>query len=57
LREKFWTHNRTLEIAAINGEAGLCLRDGDRVTATLSFATDGVSIFAVYAVLNPEKLM
>ena len=57
LREKFWTHNRTLEIATINGEAGLCLRDGDRVTATLSFATDGVSIFAVYAVLNPEKLM
>ena len=57
LREKFWTHNRTLEIAPINGEAGLCLRDGDRVTATLSFATDGVSIFAVYAVLNPEKLM
>lgn len=57
LREKFWTGTRRLEIGTINGEVGLLLRDGDHLTATLSFATDGERLFAVYAVLNPEKLM
>jgi RNA polymerase sigma-70 factor (ECF subfamily) len=56
LREKFWAVDRTLEIATINGETGLRIRDGDRLTATLSIATDGERIFAVYAVVNPEKL-
>lgn len=56
LREKFWAPDRTLEIATINGETGLLIRDGDRVTATLSIATDGRRIFDVYAVVNPDKL-
>jgi RNA polymerase sigma-70 factor, ECF subfamily len=56
LREKFWAGNRTLELAMINGETGLCIRDGDRLTATMSIATDGERIFAVYAVVNPDKL-
>jgi RNA polymerase sigma-70 factor (ECF subfamily) len=56
LWDKLWAMNRTLEIATVNGEAGLCLRDGDRVTATMSIATDGERIFAVYAVVNPDKL-
>lgn len=56
LREKFWAPDRTLEIATINGETGLLIRDGDRVTATLSIATDGRHIFDVYAVVNPDKL-
>ena len=56
LREKFWAHGRILEIATINGEAGLRLRDGDRLVATMSIATDGQQIFAVYAVVNPDKL-
>jgi RNA polymerase sigma-70 factor, ECF subfamily len=56
LREKFWAVGRTMEIATINGEAGLCVRDGDRLTATLSIATDGERILAVYAVVNPDKL-
>jgi RNA polymerase sigma-70 factor (ECF subfamily) len=56
LREKFWTDNRTLEVATVNGEPGLVIRDGDRVTATMSIATDGGRILAVYAVVNPEKL-
>jgi len=56
LWDKFWADNRTLEIATVNGETGLCLRDGDRLTATMSIATDGERIFAVYAVVNPDKL-
>jgi len=56
LREKFWSHGRVLEVATINGEAGLRLRDGDRLIATMSIATDGEQILAVYAVVNPDKL-
>ena len=54
--DKIWADNRTLEIATVNGEPGLCLRDGDRLTGTVSIATDGERIFAVYAVVNPDKL-
>ncbi len=56
LREKFWAADRTLEVVAINGEPGLRIRDGGRVTATMSIATDGERILAVYAVVNPDKL-
>jgi RNA polymerase sigma-70 factor, ECF subfamily len=54
--EKFWTPNGRLELTTVNGEAALCLRDGDRLVATMSIATDGAHIFAVYAVVNPDKL-
>jgi len=56
LRDKFWAVDRTLEVATINGEAGLRIRDGGRLTATMSIATDGERILAVYAVVNPDKL-
>jgi RNA polymerase sigma-70 factor (ECF subfamily) len=56
LREKFWAAGRTMAITIVNGEAGLCIRDGDRLTATISVTTDGDRIFAVYAVVNPDKL-
>jgi len=56
LREKFWAVDRTLEVATVNGEPGLCIRDGNRLTATMSIATDGERILAVYAVVNPDKL-
>jgi RNA polymerase sigma-70 factor (ECF subfamily) len=56
LREKFWAPDRTLEVATVNGEPGLRIRDGNRLTATMSIATDGDRIFAVYAVVNPDKL-
>jgi RNA polymerase sigma-70 factor (ECF subfamily) len=56
LREKFWAVDRVLEVATVNGEPGLCIRDGNRLTATMSIATDGERIFAVYAVVNPDKL-
>ena len=56
LREKFWAANRTVEIATVNGEPGLIIRDGDRLTATMSILTDGERILEVYAVVNPDKL-
>ena len=56
LREKFWAPNRTIEMASINGETGLVIRDGGRLVATTSIATDGERILDVYAVVNPEKL-
>lgn len=56
LREKFWSDQRTLDIATINGEPGLVIRDGGRLTATLSIATDGDRILGVFAVVNPDKL-
>jgi RNA polymerase sigma-70 factor (ECF subfamily) len=56
LREKFWPPGRTLEIASVNGESAMVIRDSGRLTATLSMATDGGRIVAVYAVVNPDKL-
>lgn len=56
LREKFWAPNRVLEVAMVNGELGLRLRDGERLAAAMSIVTDGERIHAVYAVVNPEKL-
>lgn len=56
LRDKFWSQDRTIEMASINGETGLVIRDGSRLTATMSIATDGERILDVYAVVNPDKL-
>jgi RNA polymerase sigma-70 factor (ECF subfamily) len=56
LREKFWPPGRTMRVGTINGEAGVCIFDGDRLMATMSIATDGQRILAVYAVVNPDKL-
>jgi RNA polymerase sigma-70 factor, ECF subfamily len=56
LREKFWAANRRFQTGSVNGETALLLLDGDRLVATLSIATDGTRIHAVYAVVNPDKL-
>jgi RNA polymerase sigma-70 factor (ECF subfamily) len=56
LREKFWSGDRVMQISTINGETGLCIVDGGHIVATMSIATDGERIHAVYAVVNPEKL-
>jgi RNA polymerase sigma-70 factor (ECF subfamily) len=56
LREKFWGPDRTMRIATINGENGICILDGDRLIAVLSIATDGDRILEVYAIVNPDKL-
>ena len=44
LREKVWGEHRRLEIATVNGETGLCIRDGGRLTAVITIATDGQRI-------------
>ena len=56
LRDKFWAVDRVIEIATVNGETGLCIRDGTHLTAAISIETDGERILAVYAVINPDKL-
>ena len=56
LRERFWAVDRPLEVSTVNGETGLCIRDGNRLTAVMSIATDGERILDVYAVVNPDKL-
>ena len=56
LRDKFLGGDRVLEVVTINGETGLCVRDSGQLIATLSIANDGDRIFAVYAVVNPDKL-
>ena len=40
----------------INGQAGLLMYFRDQPVSTIAIETDGVRIFAVYAVLNPDKL-
>ena len=54
--DRFWGADRSLEVVTIGGETGLILRQGDRIRGTLSIATDGERILAVYAVVNPDKL-
>lgn len=56
LRQNFWTAGRHFEVGRVNGETALCLLDDQRLIATLSIATDGQRIQAVYIVLNPDKL-
>ncbi len=56
LRDKFWGPNRKFVVTTVNNETALCLRDGDRLAATMSIATDGTQILALYAVVNPDKL-
>ena len=45
-----------LVVSNVNGEPGLCIYDGGKLTATISIATDGVHILNVFAVVNPDKL-
>ena len=44
------------EILTINGEPGVVMYLDGAPLATVSFATDGHSITAIYTVLNPHKL-
>jgi RNA polymerase sigma-70 factor, ECF subfamily len=51
-----WPTDRVLELATVNGEPGICVRDGGRLMAVMAFDTDATQIVSVYAVLNPDKL-
>jgi RNA polymerase sigma-70 factor (ECF subfamily) len=56
IRERVWPEGRTVEIATVNGEAGLLFRDNGRTTAVLSVATDGERIQQIFAIVNPDKI-
>jgi RNA polymerase sigma-70 factor (ECF subfamily) len=43
-------------LAAVNGQTGFLTRMEGRLFSATSIATDGERIFAVYTVLNPDKL-
>ena len=51
-----WPAFRTVEIATVNGETGLLLRDHGQTMAVFSIATDGERILNLFAILNPDKL-
>jgi RNA polymerase sigma-70 factor (ECF subfamily) len=51
-----WRTDRMLEITSVNGEPGLVVRDGHRVTAVMAFELERDRIARVYAVINPDKL-
>jgi RNA polymerase sigma-70 factor (ECF subfamily) len=53
---RLWVPNRVLDIATVNGELGLLVRDGGTITAVMAFDTDDATIARVYAVVNPDKL-
>jgi RNA polymerase sigma-70 factor, ECF subfamily len=57
LREYMQSDRATMELVDVNGETGLCVRTHGRITAVMSILSDGERIHAVYAVVNPEKLM
>lgn len=56
LQRRFYDNRATMHLAEINGETGLIVRIDGRIAATISIATDGDRIQAVYAVVNPDKL-
>jgi RNA polymerase sigma-70 factor (ECF subfamily) len=56
ISEKFWAPTWRLELATVNGETGLCIRDGGRLVSVMSIETDGERILNVYAIVNPDKL-
>ena len=56
LQRRFYGNRAAMHLAEINGETGLVVRVDGRVAATISIATDGEHIQAVYAIVNPDKL-
>jgi RNA polymerase sigma-70 factor, ECF subfamily len=57
LRRLFEQQQATMHLVTVNGESGMCVRAGGRVRSVWSLETDGERIQAVYAVVNPEKLL
>ncbi len=56
LESRFYGGRVTRHLAAVNGETGLLTWMRGRLHSSLSIATDGERILAVYNVLNPDKL-
>ena len=56
LMNKFYGSGTTLHLVEVNGEAGLCFRVDGELRSLLTIDTDGTRIFAVWVVVNPDKL-
>jgi RNA polymerase sigma-70 factor, ECF subfamily len=57
LRQRLQSETASMELVEVNGETGLLVRADGQVIAIMAFETDGERIHAVYAVVNPDKLM
>jgi RNA polymerase sigma-70 factor (ECF subfamily) len=55
LRRKFG-ERMTYRIAEINGEPGLMQYVDGKLESVMSFVSDGMRVFDIYVVRNPEKL-
>jgi len=55
LARKNW-RDATLHIGSLNGESAVLIERGGSLHSTLAIATDGISILAVYSIVNPDKL-
>jgi RNA polymerase sigma-70 factor, ECF subfamily len=51
-----WPSDRVIELADVNGEPGVVVRESGRITGIITVDTDGDRIASVYAVVNPDKL-
>jgi RNA polymerase sigma-70 factor (ECF subfamily) len=56
LRERLQSDTARMELVEVNGETGLCVRVNGEMIAVMSILSDGETIHAVYAVVNPDKL-
>lgn len=56
LHRQLTARGAEFRIGSINGEPGLFVRVGGRITGVVAIETDGAQITNVYAVVNPDKL-
>lgn len=56
LARKHSTATMRMEVRHLNGWPGLVIWEGDRVSSTMTLETDGQLVYAIHAVLNPDKL-
>src|SRR5258708_39430168 len=54
--KRFWPEHARVEVADVNGEAGLIIRTGDHVFSVLTIQAKQGQIPATRRLANPEKL-
>jgi RNA polymerase sigma-70 factor, ECF subfamily len=57
LRARLQSGTVTMALVDVNGETGLCVRADGQILAVMSILSDGKRIQAVYALVNPDKLV
>jgi RNA polymerase sigma-70 factor, ECF subfamily len=56
LQKRFSREGITMRLGTVNGETGVLISLGGRVSAAVTIVTDGERIESAYAVVNPDKL-